>query len=154
MSDAVQTDRDVFLTRAFDAPRAVVWRFWTDPAHLSTWFGPPGTTVLADSVRIELVQGGRWELTMFDDGSGAAHPVRGRIVRLEVEEYLEIEMGADTVGGQVEGVLLRVRFHDHGDRTRITLHQGPFPPTLRDLTRDGWTAAFTTLDSLLDKEPR
>jgi uncharacterized protein YndB with AHSA1/START domain len=153
VSDAVRTDRDVFLTRAFDAPRAVVWRFWTDPELLSAWFGPPGTTVPADSVRIELIEGGRWELTMLDDDSASAHPIRGRIRRLEVEEYLEIEMGADTGQGSVEGVVLRIRFHDHGDRTRVTLHQGPFPSaTLVALTRDGWTAAFATLDSLLDKD--
>jgi hypothetical protein len=33
--------------------------------------------------------------------------------------------------------VLRVQFHDHGD-TRMTLHQGPFTPEFRDLTRAGW----------------
>jgi len=59
-------------------------------------------------------------------------------------------MSAETAAGSAEGVVLRVRFHDHGDRTRITLHQGPFSPDVRDLTADGWLLAFTSLETLLE----
>ena len=31
---------DVVLTRTFHAPRALVWRVWTDPNHLAKWWGP------------------------------------------------------------------------------------------------------------------
>jgi uncharacterized protein YndB with AHSA1/START domain len=146
------SDRDVHITRAFQAPRHVVWRFWTDPARLATWFGPPGVSVQPESVHVELEEGGRWELTMVDDATRSAHPVRGRIVRVVIEEYLEIAMSAETSAGAVEGVVLRVRFHDHGDRTRITLHQGPFSPEVRDLTADGWQLAFSSLDTLLERK--
>jgi len=30
------------LTRAFDAPRELVFRAWTDPEHLERWWGPQG----------------------------------------------------------------------------------------------------------------
>jgi uncharacterized protein YndB with AHSA1/START domain len=90
---------------------------------------------------------------MVDDGARTAHPVRGRIVRLVPEEYLEIAMSAETAAGDAEGVVLRVRFHDHGDRTRITLHQGPFLPAVRDLTADGWRLTLSTLAALLERNP-
>jgi uncharacterized protein YndB with AHSA1/START domain len=35
---------DVTVTRVFDAPRDLVFRMWTDPAHLMHWWGPRGYT--------------------------------------------------------------------------------------------------------------
>jgi uncharacterized protein YndB with AHSA1/START domain len=154
MSDSVQgaSDRDVFVTRSFAAPRDVVWRFWTEPAKLATWFGPPGVHVPPAGVVVELEEGGRWELTMVDDQSGVRHLVAGRIVSFLAPEHLEIAMTAETAVGTVD-VLLRVTFHDHGDRTRTTLHQGPFDPAARDLTRAGWDLSLTHLGALLEGTP-
>jgi uncharacterized protein YndB with AHSA1/START domain len=152
MTDSVEeavTDRDVFVTRSFAAPREVVWRFWTEPARLASWFGPPGVTVEPSSVVVELKEGGRWELTMIDDRSGTSHPVTGRIVSFRAPEFLEIAMTAATAAGGAD-VLLRVAFHDHGDRTRTTLHQGPFDPAVRDLTRAGWALSLNQLTALLE----
>jgi len=38
------SDREVVLTRVFDAPRDLVWEAWTDPKHLGNWWGPRGFT--------------------------------------------------------------------------------------------------------------
>jgi uncharacterized protein YndB with AHSA1/START domain len=35
-------ERTVTLARIYDAPRELVWKTWTDPAHLAQWFGPRG----------------------------------------------------------------------------------------------------------------
>jgi uncharacterized protein YndB with AHSA1/START domain len=35
---------DITVTRVFDAPRNLVFRMWTDPAHLMRWWGPRGYT--------------------------------------------------------------------------------------------------------------
>ncbi len=37
-------ERTVTLTRIYDAPRALVWRAWTEPSRLAAWFGPRGFT--------------------------------------------------------------------------------------------------------------
>ncbi|TGP82916.1 SRPBCC domain-containing protein, partial [bacterium M00.F.Ca.ET.222.01.1.1] len=39
------THKDVYITRSFNAPVAVVWRFWTEPELLAQWFGPHGITI-------------------------------------------------------------------------------------------------------------
>lgn len=31
------SDRELELTRTFDAPLAPVWRAWTDPRHVGAW---------------------------------------------------------------------------------------------------------------------
>ena len=35
---------DMTIVRVFDAPRALVWRAWTDPQLLAQWFGPKDFT--------------------------------------------------------------------------------------------------------------
>ena len=71
------TEHDVFISRSFAAPRDVVWRFWTEPELLASWFGPEGVAVPVDSVTVELVEQGRWELTMVDRATGAGPPHPG-----------------------------------------------------------------------------
>lgn len=145
------TDHDVFVSRSFAAPRDVVWRFWTEPELLAAWFGPEGVTVPAESVTVDLVEDGRWELTMVDGPTGTSHPVRGRIVAFRAPEFLEIQLTAQTAAGPVDDVVLRLQFHDHGDRTRMTLHQGPFTDEIRDMTLNGWVLSFAKLDILLER---
>ena len=43
-------DRELVLTRIIDAPRAKVFRAWTEPALLKQWFAPlPWTTPVAET---------------------------------------------------------------------------------------------------------
>lgn len=145
------TEHDVFISRSFAAPRDVVWRFWTEPRLLASWFGPEEVAVPVDSVTVELVEQGRWELTMVNRATGAVHPIQGRIVAFQAPEFLDIQLTALTAAGRVDDVVLRLQFHDHGDRTRLTLHQGPFTDDIRDMTRAGWALSFTKLDTVLER---
>jgi uncharacterized protein YndB with AHSA1/START domain len=35
-------DREIVISRVFDAPRELVWEAWTDPKHVVHWWGPNG----------------------------------------------------------------------------------------------------------------
>ena len=49
MTAAPSSDRELVLTRLIDAPRATVFRAWTDPDLLKRWFAPrPYTTPVAE----------------------------------------------------------------------------------------------------------
>ena len=37
-------DREIVISRIFDAPREVVWNAWTDPKQVVNWWGPQGFT--------------------------------------------------------------------------------------------------------------
>lgn len=39
------SERDITITRTFDAPRELVFAAWTDPAHLPNWLGPAKHTM-------------------------------------------------------------------------------------------------------------
>jgi len=38
-----ELEREIVLSRVFDAPRELVFEAWTNPDHLSRWFGPKGS---------------------------------------------------------------------------------------------------------------
>jgi uncharacterized protein YndB with AHSA1/START domain len=62
------SDREVALTRSFDAPRDLVFEAYTKPALLKRWFGPKGWTLVV--CEIDLRVGGRWRYEMQKvDGS-------------------------------------------------------------------------------------
>lgn len=53
------SDREVAATRVFDAPRALVWKAFTVPEHVSRWMlGPDGWTMPV--CEIDLRPGGEW----------------------------------------------------------------------------------------------
>jgi uncharacterized protein YndB with AHSA1/START domain len=143
-------DTDVFITRAFAAPREVVWKFFTEPEYLARWFGPTTVHIDPETVQIELHPGGRWDLDMVDNESGAHYPLRSRLTVVIPPEYLE---GGEVTGpdeiSPADGITLRIWLHDHGDKTRMTLHQGPFTPEFRDMTRDGWVDSFLKIDAII-----
>ena len=37
---------DFVISRVFDAPRELVWKCFTDPEHMKSWWGPKGVTVV------------------------------------------------------------------------------------------------------------
>jgi uncharacterized protein YndB with AHSA1/START domain len=145
-------DTDVFITRAFAAPREVVWKFFTEPEYMARWFGPSTVHIDPATVKVQLHPGGSWDLDMVDNETDEHYPIRARLVTVIPPEYLEGEetSGADTMAPEGNSLIrLRIWLHDHGDKTRMTLHQGPFLPEFRDMTVEGWNESFLKVDAIL-----
>ena len=72
-------EREIEIIRVFDAPRALVFKAWTDPKQLMQWWGPKGFTnpVCEADARV----GGAWRIVMRAP-DGNEFPCGG--------EYLEI----------------------------------------------------------------
>jgi uncharacterized protein YndB with AHSA1/START domain len=53
------SDKEIAMSRVFDAPRRLVWEAHTNPTHVSQWLlGPPGWTMPV--CEIDLRPGGTW----------------------------------------------------------------------------------------------
>jgi len=57
-----QSDREIVMTRIFDAPRHLVFEALTKPEHLTRWFGPHGWTLAVCEVDFRL--GGAWRFVL------------------------------------------------------------------------------------------
>ena len=50
-------NRDLVITRVFDAPVELVWKAWTDPEYVMRWWGPTGFT--SPTCKIDFREGGK-----------------------------------------------------------------------------------------------
>jgi uncharacterized protein YndB with AHSA1/START domain len=151
MSDptpATAANQEVLITRIFDAPREQVFRAWTDPDQVAQWYGPEHFDTPREKIRIDLRVGGRYELTMVQRSNGAEFPAGYEIVELVEPELLVLRSDPMPEYGMPEPVVTRVEFHDHGDKTRMTLSDGPYPANRAD-AEAGWNGAFDKLAKLV-----
>jgi uncharacterized protein YndB with AHSA1/START domain len=108
----VPPDRAIVASRVFDAPRDLVFRMWTEPAHLERWWGPRGFTITIH--QIDVRPGGKWSFTMHGpDGTNYANEV----------VYEEIIPPERIVYRHVSGPTFRsiAIFSQEGPRTRVTV---------------------------------
>ena len=85
-------DREIVLSRVFEAPRELVFAAWTKAEHLTKWFGPKGLTTKTHECDVRT--GGRWRFDMIaPDGQ----VFDNRIVFLEIKapELLVLDHGSD-----------------------------------------------------------
>lgn len=141
----------IVVTRVFNAPRAVVFKFWTDPEQLAKWWGPVGFRTPREDVAIDPRVGGRFQLRMVETATGAEVWVHGEIVELVAPELLTLRLDVpQPIGLPPMETRVRVEFHELGDMTRITLRQAPFATAdQREQTATGWDQSFGALDRLL-----
>ena len=152
MSDstpAAAADQEVLITRIFEAPRERVFRAWTDPDEVAAWFGPEHVDTPRDRIHIDLRVGGRYELTMVRREGGSEFSIGYEIVELVEPELIVLRSDPMPEAGMHAPTVVRVEFHDHGSKTRMTLTDGPFPPAGRGHAEAGWHAAFDKLAALV-----
>lgn len=83
MTQITKAKHELSLTREIDAPRALVYKVWTQ--HLAEWFAPkPLTTTLID---VDFRAGGRFQFTMKDPG-GAEYPCDGLFLEVVPNERI------------------------------------------------------------------
>lgn len=113
-------EREITITRTFDAPRALVFKAWTDPTMLAQWWGPKGFTnpVCEFDARV----GGKIRIHMRAP-DGAVYPMDGEIREIVPPERLVFTNNAlDDQGHRIIEGFTTVTFADEGGKTRLTLH--------------------------------
>ncbi|BCY12463.1 SRPBCC domain-containing protein [Actinoplanes sp. L3-i22] len=143
---------DLVITRVFDAPRALVYRAFTDPDQIAQWFGPVGWSVPRDSVEIDARPGGKQVFTMVNDADPSmSSPVNATFTEVIENELLVGEEDVSHIPDfGADKLVMRIElFDEEGGRTRLVLTQSPFPAEMETGAREGWGSSFTKLDKLL-----
>jgi uncharacterized protein YndB with AHSA1/START domain len=109
-------DREIVITRVFNAPRELVFNAWTDPKHVDHWWGPRGFTTQTSEMDVR--PGGVWRFVMRSAEFGS-YP--NKIVFLEVvaPERLVYDHGADDQSEPAFRVT--VTFTAQGQKTELTM---------------------------------
>lgn len=162
---ATAADREIVMTRVFDAPRELVWKAWTEPERLMRWWAPSGFTT--PFCKTDLRVGGVFHYCMR---SPDGRDIWGRGVYREIAPpslIVYTDAFADAEGnpvppahygmnsGHPAETLVTVTFAEHEGKTKLTLrHSIPQSVVERDGTQQGWTEMFDRLaEELAKAEP-
>lgn len=152
-----QSEREIVITRIFNAPRELVFKVWTDPKHVAQWWGPKGFTTKV--TELDLRPGGRWRYVMIGP-DGKEYPAKGvfsEVVPLErIVTSDEFDQGFEKVinAELPQGIVMTAIFEDLAGKTKLTLQ------IIHESAEDrrkheemgviaGWTSSFDCLDEHL-----
>ena len=152
--DSVARDRELVLTRVFDAPAALVFKFWTDPSHLMRWWGPRVHPVA--HIEMDVRPGGQWRGCLRSIDGREELWQRGTFREVEPPHRLAFTFAWEEAGERGLETLVTVTFAEEGGKTRMTLRQTPFQSLAeRDGHDAGWSSCFDRLeDYLVEKRAR
>jgi uncharacterized protein YndB with AHSA1/START domain len=153
------------LDRVFEAPRALVWKTWTDPALLPRWYGPNVETIIH---RLDLKPGGLWQVEMRWDGkSGYQRAEYTEVTPPERLVWLHASSDADwniipspMMADWPRVLLTTVTFAEDGPRTRMRLTWVPHQASAAEIAcfaaaidgmGKGWEAGMKLLAELLSE---
>ena len=110
-------DREIVATRILNAPRELVFDVWTDPKHLTQWWGPKGFTT--STFAMDVKPGGVWRFVMHGP-DGRDYENKITYVEVVKPERLVYKHGGDK---DVEPVNFQVTvtFEAQGDKTKLTM---------------------------------
>ena len=122
----------IVMTRTFDAPRALVFKAFTDPTSIPKWWGPADQTTTVD--RMDAHAGGSWRF-VHRGGDGEEQAFHGVYHTVVAPEKLIYTF--EWEGLPNHAMLETITFEDDGGRTRMT--DIAVFPTTED--RDGMMAS-------------
>lgn len=139
------------ITRVLDAPRSLVWKAWTDPAHVSRWWGPHGCTVSLDEA--DRRPGGHFRREMRTS-EGAVVVVTGTFEEVVSEQRLVTVGVLERPGSPPLTTRMTVTFEDRDGKTELTIVQtsAEFNADYIASANIGWAQAFEKLEAHLASE--
>ena len=152
-------DLDLGLQRVIRAPRALVWRAWTDPAQLAKWWVPAPTVARVD--KLDVHPGGGFVTMMSDDGVEFVPHTDQVFLVVEPEQRLVFTNAIDSTWRPATPapvpLTAEITFSDHPDGTdyRVVVRHGD--PAAKAYHEElgffeGWGSVTEALAALAEAE--
>jgi uncharacterized protein YndB with AHSA1/START domain len=144
--------RGIRLARAIAAPRARVFRAWTEAGLLRSWWGPAGFTNPVCEVDGRV--GGLIRIVMRAP-SGTEHSLRGAFREVAAPERLAFtSLVEDARGDPLLDAVTRIELAEAGGMTALTLQASaaglsPAAPPMLDGMEAGWSQSLERLAALI-----
>jgi uncharacterized protein YndB with AHSA1/START domain len=152
MEQEIINAKELTLTRIIKAPRALVFKAWTDPKLIAAWWGPKGFT--SPVCEIDARAGGAILIDMKAP-DGTIYPMDGMYKKIEEPERIVFISGAlNQNGKKLFEVLNTVTFFEEGENTKLVLHAivskimpGAMP--YLDGMNEGWSQSLERLEDYM-----
>lgn len=139
-------DRELVVTRIFDAPPSTVYKAWSQPALFQRWWVPksvPGISLVACDLDVRT--GGKYRLE-FAAGGTDTMAFYGKYLEVVPNERI-----VWTNDEGEEGAVTTVTFEDLGGKTLLTFHEAyPSKEALEEALQGSAAALPDQLDQLGD----
>ena len=106
-------DRQIVVTRSFDAPRALVFDAWTRAEHVAQWWDPSGVPLAV--CEIDLRPNGAFRWVNRSPGGGEGHTFTG--IYREIVPPERLAFSSPSSPEQVSTIV----FTEEGKTTKLTL---------------------------------
>ena len=113
-------DRELTITRVYDAPARLLFAAWSQPEHLLRWFGPKGWPLTLCEVDFRV--GGRYRFAMTGPSGDQNTPFGGQYLEIIPNRRIVFDNRFETPGA--ERMVMSVTFDEapDGRTTTLTLH--------------------------------
>ena len=113
-----KSEREVVITRTFDAPARLVFEAWAKPELFKKWWVPRAMGMTLRSCELDVRTGGRYRLVFGDD---PANPVAFFGKYLEVVPHKRIVWTNEESGDP--GVITTVTFEERDGKTLLVMRE-------------------------------
>jgi uncharacterized protein YndB with AHSA1/START domain len=109
------SEREIGMTRVFNAPRELVFQAHTDPNHVPHWWGQRRTTTIVDVMDVR--PGGAWRFVQRDP-EGNEYAFRGEYREVVPPERLVYTFEFEGMPGHI--LVETVTFEEHDGKTTVS----------------------------------
>ena len=151
------TEKELVITRIFDAPRELVWKAWTDPEHLMRWWGPKDFT--SPSCKMDFRVGGKFIFCMRSKNGNNIWSTGIYKEIIPYERIIFTDCFADEKGNVVPAthygmsgdipleMKITITFEEYEGKTKMTVKHAGLPAGEFEGANIGWNES---LDKLAD----
>ena len=108
------SDREILMERVFDAPRELVFRAYTEPAHIPKWWGHRDSTTIVD--KMDVKPGGLWRF-IERAADGNEYAFNGEFKEIVPPERLAYTFEFEGMPGHM--LLETVTFEEQDGKTKV-----------------------------------
>jgi uncharacterized protein YndB with AHSA1/START domain len=131
---------ELVITRTLNAPRALVFKMWTQAEHLAHWWGPKGFELIVK--KLDFKPGGEFHYVMK---AANGHEMWGKFIYreiLEPEKIIFVNCFSDEAGNSIRSpfmptwpleILNTLTFEEQDGKTTLTIAGGPINATEEEM---------------------
>ncbi|MBO6518712.1 MAG: SRPBCC domain-containing protein [Rhodospirillales bacterium] len=141
------SNRVLTIERTFNAPRALVFKMWTQPEHMARWWGCGYMKHIEVSADLRVGGQFRAAMTLDDDSS---HVIVGKYLEIDQPTHLSFTWWVEN-GAAGSETVVTIDLSEDGGKTHMSFRHGTFDEA--DMCAghgEGWTVSFDRLEALFN----
>ena len=147
------SDREIRVTRRFEAPAPLVFDFHSKPEYVKRWLlGPPGWSMPV--CEIDFTVGGSYRYVWHNDADGREFGVQGQFLEIASPERI---VNVETMDGMPGETTVTLTFEGLGTQTALTVNMLFDSQQTRDIAlqtgmTDGMGMSYDRLQNMISQE--